>query len=60
VKRPVRSPLFVSRCEGCMRRRACAFLRLPGYRVLKCCRQCLGRIVLECVSEVSHFRQQGR
>lgn len=55
MKRVVKSPLLVSRCDRCCRRRAC-YPVWPGW----VCRQCVGRLVSRALDALDAFKAQGR
>ena len=60
MKPPVRSPLMLTRCEGCMRRRACAFLPILAGFKHPLCRQCIEGLMPRLTASLAYFRAQGR
>lgn len=60
MKRPVRAPLLVTRCEGCLRRRACTFVPFRSGWMHPLCRQCMTRIESACFQAQLDFAKQGR
>lgn len=60
MKRPVRAPLLVTRCEGCMRRRACAPVPLRAGWTWPLCRQCIRRTEKACMRAQIEIHRQGR
>ena len=57
MRPPVRAPLLVTRCDFCMRRRACASPRFLG---LWLCRQCIEGLMPRLTASLAYFRAQGR
>ena len=58
--RKVTFPLMVTRCQGCMRRRACAFLPLrSGFRH-PLCRQCIRRVMAATVPALLALKRQSQ
>jgi hypothetical protein len=60
VKRVVRSPLLVTHCDGCLRRRACAFVPFKAGWKHPLCRECIERIWRECGRACAELTEQGR
>jgi hypothetical protein len=58
VKRPVKAPLMVTRCQGCMRRRACAFLPVLAGFHHPLCRQCIRRVMASVVPALLALKRQ--
>jgi hypothetical protein len=56
MKRPVKAPLLVTRCDLCCRRRTCA--PIVGRRWL--CLRCIWRVVAGCSKACLEFQRQGR
>lgn len=55
-RRSYRAPLLVTRCDGCMRRRACVDVWPPKRWF---CRQCCHRVRLSALRAVLAFGAQG-
>jgi len=60
MRRPPRSPLLVARCQGCLRRRACAFVPFRAGWKHPLCRQCIERIEAACTYARVEFARQNR
>ena len=60
MKPPVRSPLMLTRCEGCMRRRACAFLPILAGFKHPLCRQCIRRVMAATVPALLALKRQSQ
>ena len=55
-----RSPLLVTRCDSCNRRRANAFIQLLSGRWYALCRQCLRALMPRITKALRAFKEQGR
>lgn len=60
MKRSVKAPLLVTRCEGCLRRRTCAFVPFKAGFKHPLCRQCIKRTFVSCMEAGLEFGRQGR
>jgi len=60
VKRQVKAPLMVTRCESCMRRRACAFLPVTSAGKWPLCRQCIRRVMAATVPALLALKRQSQ
>ena len=58
--RRVRAPLLVTRCLLCLRRRACAFVRLQSPGAHPLCRQCIRRVMAATVPALLALKRQER
>lgn len=61
MKRVVKAPLLVTRCAGCLRRRACAFVpgAAAGWKT-PLCRQCIRGLMPRLTAALRAFAEQGR
>ena len=57
VKRRYRHPLLVTRCDICLRRRACHVIRVWGGLL---CRQCIDRVIRAGKVALAEFALQAR